>query len=280
MRLWSFQSVDIMNDILHSDIWFSDISKAKRAWDSDKELLPDPKHAPIYCFGSGYRGAPLSLTAFKDLWRSFNTWYDFSLDAGERFMLELEVPEAEVLGARVTADGDNLWDYVYSDYKKFIRSTSKTVEVVLPYIRKNWIVCYRKFYYSSMGYTRFVCDTMETIVLKEDAFPLWNGMVDLTTDGMLFDSIRTQDVYRQELAEGTGEYPSEKDLIMRHGMDGCPRYFTIREAAECCNKQTINKIYTRLAETGQLKSVNDNMTVMDLFPDGLPPIGVNNKCSN
>ena len=268
MRLWTFQSVDAMESILSTNSWFSDKSKSKRAWSHDVQLMPDVEHVPIYCFGSAHNGDPLSLRTFAELWTTFNTYYGFSLDCGERFMLELEVPEDEVFAARFAGDAGS-WDYVYSDFKKHIRESDKIADVVLPYIKRSWIVCYRIFYASKTDYKRFICDTVETHVLRPDAFPLWIGNVDLSHDGNLFDEIRTVDVYREELLECEGEYPSEKELIMRHGMSGCPRYFTVREAAECCNKQTINRIYARLMETGKLKSVNDEMTIMDLFPTGL-----------
>lgn len=202
MRLITFQSMQVFEELCGNNVYYMEEYVGHRLKSVDMKYCADG-NIPIYAFAS-IDGLPLSLEAIGSGMRTISSVGGLT----DRLMLELEVPESEILSMKrcvlfedridveYTQDfGQHLHDEFYSDNKI-------TYEVTLPKLKYDWLVCVRIPYkgYISVGHGRFPCVRWETVVLCWDKYPLWHRSVIFfasykIADSMTMKSVENVDVY-------------------------------------------------------------------------------------
>ena len=298
MRLWTFQNKKCLDYILNDGIFYSNFDYVRRVKNIDEKYVIEDGDivvrgkqidtAPIYCFASfGKYYRELSLYTMGGCYNNLSGFYRFDLYTGRTIMLELEVSESVILSMK-NADKpfeeydpampkdtpkNERWKWtricdehlvVYSNYKKVMREAEEPMEVLLPYIKKEWVVAYREF----AGEGTYGTCKVTTTVVNNNMFPAWTETVWVNGDGYF------------RMPNDNGKLASvglEKsyELVDKLGMNGCPRYFTILEAINYCNLNTRMRIKDRLEERGYALGKGSpvySMTIMDFFPEGLLPV--------
>lgn len=282
MRLWTLQNETSIEAFTHGE-WFSDGSGMPVKM-IDEEYVEYDKRlngvwidaVPLICFARvNSSDAGLSLYSFC---MNLN-WLLRSNICGDRGILwELEVPESAIVSMRPydmvyqeyvnmppnTPRGErykyiqlkNTEWIVHENYKNHLRHKfkNKSVEALILSLRKEHIVCYRKFEYIDH------CYKITTEVVRPEAFPTFTEDVFCGTDGYL----RTDDDAHESLS-----MVDASRIIAAKGMSGCPRYYSIAEALGAANEKTWKVLNAKLVEKNIPKSRFDYVTVNDLFPDGL-----------
>lgn len=274
MRLWTFQHRSCIPVILNEGVWYAESALVKRVKSVDLKyrshatmLGRDIETAPIYCFASLGSGDILSLQNFIYHFDSFNYFWQIDIVGEQRVMIELEIPEQEILNVKDGTnwfirhmDNPDFYNTIFtSDYKTVVRRSDVSMEALIPSIQKKYVVCYREI---GNGYDGIL--PVDTYLVNPNKFPLWVDSFRFRKDKRVFETI---DGFFKELSI------FEKDeWIALHGMNGCPRYYTVYEALCCSNKVTQDLIYNRLIELGIDDYISKPHLVMDLFPDGLFPV--------
>ena len=272
MRLWTFQGLDIYNDIsaLHNNIWCNYLRYARNIKDVDRDLdvnkyvlnagvQPKLGVAPIYCFASihGSSNGVLNVQAMFSLVNKLDGYYNLGLSSDRRFMIELEVPETEVILVRPVAKFDTSDDH-YENKKRFVRSCSDDTEALLPYIKSSWIVAIRVFEYDEDAQVLEV----RTHAVNHALFPLWYNTIWVAGDGNV--RIKNADNSYQ-----VNSYNDARRYRYSLGMVGCPRYYTLTEACYACESNTRQVLRETARERGISRVQYDDYLVGDIFPDGL-----------
>ena len=271
MRLWTFQTKECLTDLINKGIWYSNAVYAKRIKNIDMCYVRPVKigdseifTAPIYCFANMRNGDPLCLHNFVYYWNEYNDYWNIDLSLCDRVMLELELPESEIYSMKdamfyyenMSEFEKSLYPLYYSDYKKALISTESTMEALLPYIKLEWVAAYRVFSYDTLHNDTLI--KLQTYQLHSGMFPLW------VTDLYIRDGKRLYTESHNELS-----IHDRDEFESAFSMRGCPRYYTVRDALDCCCGNTCAKIYNKLDELGITDYITVLIRIIDLFPDGL-----------
>ena len=295
MRLWTFQAPVCLEDLNEHGIWYSTSADSKRIKPIDRQYCvnvnvkgEEVMTAPIYCFSRlcGYSSLP--LRAVGPALTSLNGIYSMHLYNGYLYMYELEVPESEMISIKM-AD-DSFWDHdpnmprdlspdqmapyrimvrtdqiYYDDFLRHNREAKNDMEVLVPYIKKEWLVCYRMV--ASINHEQYLTHKFVTYVVDKDKFPSWEEDLWMRCDKLmrvpLVRSPRKEDDLK---CLSRSETDAE---IKSKSMKGCPGYYTLAESLNSCNTRTVNLIVNRLNELGITEDKYWCTTISDLFPDGL-----------
>lgn len=183
MRVITFQDNRVLIKLVGTGEYSKKLGSCDRAKAMDIEMIPDG-FRPLYAFAS-IGGIPVCLRAVSVFW-SYLIGYMGLMDEG--VMLELEVPENEILNMKLESDTET---GIMSGYSETIRNYDildgghKTYEVVLRRFRLDWLVAY---YF----YKRTLSDRIKVtpVVFNRDMYPLWEKRVYFSGDGYVYDKSR------------------------------------------------------------------------------------------
>lgn len=125
------------------------------------------------------------------------------------------------------------------------------MEVVLPYIKSEWLVAVRRFD------ERGKYDLCKTTFTDKDKFPEWT--VDVRLDGAGYAVVKVDNKLKRLNFSETVSWVNDNSMI------GAPGYFTVKEALEYCNRDTKYKIMDRVEELDLITSTYRSKQVQDLF---------------
>ena len=306
MRLWTIQDSNWFKTWFNRDKLYKDKSPNIRFVDErfiqEGVSIDGFKHPldifPIYCFASPYVSSSLTFS-IRSLISDMNYYsHYFSYNLQKCVLIELEVNKNKILSMkdinkdyqgyskdmpedvskyakimyRETRNEDAI---IYSDFLNVRRNNPIVCyEALLQCIDKSDIVCYREFEYISDSkelqsllpnwvggdsYTEEGFFRITTTVVNRDKFPTFEGTICAGTDGYPRIKIRN-DYYVADLS-------SIDTLQKLCGMNGCPRYYTLKEAGRVCDNMTVGRI---IAEPS-FERFSSDITIMDMFPNGLCP---------
>ena len=242
----------------------------------------------ILCIAGGPRNKSMSLkTAIEFLPAPLY----FAHSSFNVLMFELEVPEEEIaelhvkaLSAYSTVQGDagnpkvNLsvttdkLDWLRSYYKDDVYHADGYVALdeaawaTLKYIRREWIVCIRKFV-GDCGQFGDWTMRLEPAYVDFKQFPLWRGSLPISSHMRHVVSSMRNETYKS--AANSAEYREITTMQDIYGMHGCPGYFTVDEALNCCNKDTKDEIRSKISKLRYGNKPKDKVTIQDIFGDSL-----------
>lgn len=223
--------------------------------------------------------AGLSMSTMYSNFRYITTLNGLSYRYG--VLWELEVPESFILSLKpwdrsyerysldMPKDTPKKERYKYleivnsdlvlkSNYKNVMRHKyeDESIEVMIPYLYLPHVVCYRQF----EDIPKSSAVKVTTTVLRPDAFPTW--IEDIYCGG---------DHYAR-----SNEFPhkaisniEQSKVCAEFGMNGVPRYYSLKEALQCCNEKTWKILNSKIVERKIPNSRLSYVNVIDLFPDGL-----------
>lgn len=183
MRVITFQNNSVLVKLTSTGEYSKKLGSRDRAKAMDVEMIPDG-FRPLYTFAS-IGGIPVCLRAVSMFW-SYLIGYMGLLDEG--VMLELEVPENEILNMKLESDAET---DIMSGYSETIRNYDilddghKTYEVVLRRFRLDWLVAYYFYKRTSSDRTK-----VTPIVFNHDMCPLWERKAYFSGDGYVYDNSR------------------------------------------------------------------------------------------
>ena len=300
MRLLTIQTQEVL-DVLNRDGIYTPIRTANsilKPYDEKYSRMIDfqgneTPTSVVYCFASIGGSKCLSLRAFSSFIGNLTDYFISGLGKNNKVMFELEVQESDILNVKDAAkwvldDGRIQYsdersirdefknemlqsadtDEAYtSKFKEHVRKSDYSMEAVLPYIKKEWVVAYRTF--RTVYEDTYEVYEVTTRVLR-DAFPLWVYDVYVCEDSHLYKPFMynsEQNVDYMSLSSN-----EQEEEFLHISMNGCPRYFTVYEALQCCNKATIDRVMIECNKRAIPEDMYESVTIMDLFPDGLLPI--------
>ena len=297
MRLWTFQTKHVLDSLEKDGIWYMLrlMSNRLKFYDEcyDGEVVINGETLdtiPVYCWSKMRGYSSLPLRAFVGCLADLNGYWKFDLCSGRKYMYELEVPENFILNVKDAAE----WFCTYADdmpdglpnhkkldyrvvenedqiftsnFKRHNRQADYDMEAVIPYIKKEWVVCYREF--KAIRRAEYCTHKVVTHVLNEDKFPSWTETIYINGDAYM--RVPKVENPKKESDFDTLGNDRMKELISKISMNGCPRYYTVREALDSCNSATCNKVLQRAQEMRVFEEMFDNTLILDLFPDGLFP---------
>lgn len=219
MRLLTFQSMQVLEELCRAGVYYMEEYAGHRLKSMDGKYCTNG-NISIYAFAS-IDGSPLSLESVGGGMHTISSVGGLT----ERLMLELEVPESEILSMKRCVLFEDRIDTEYTrDFGKHIHDEFYsrgriTYEVILPNIKYDWLVCTRAPYkgYISVGQKRLPCVRWETVVLRCDKYPLWNRSV------IFFASYKIADSVTMKVIEDIDGYLSDKcssELLVVQALSG------------------------------------------------------------
>lgn len=258
MRLWTFQSKNCLQELNSSGSFRLNKFTADKTKSPDMQYVRDTvitvngakqtvKQVPIYCIARVKEKniETLSLEAFLLQWSYFVEYS--KLELLESIMLELEVPEDNILVMRRSDDETSDVKYGYVDY---VRNAEEVVEAVIPYINRSWVVSIKTFHF----YYRFNGFEVRTEVLNDELGPAWCETVYLANDGEVYEK---DDVGNLNKANGI----TLRALVRKYGMQKPRDYYTISEVLEYCCSSTALEIIDKCNAAGVFKDAHSTTTV-------------------
>lgn len=191
MRLLTFQAMQVLEGLCSKGVYYMEERTGHRMKSVDRKYCVDG-NMPVYAFAS-IDGLPVSLEAVFGGMQTINSVGGLT----DRLMLELEVPESEILsmkrcllfedriGEEYTRDfGKRIHDEFYTDNKI-------TYEVLLPYLKYEWLVCSRipTRGFIEINRRRFSSVQWDTVVLRMDRYPLWCSSITSFASYKMFDPV-------------------------------------------------------------------------------------------
>lgn len=215
MRLWTWQSKDCVESLKDKGIWYSTNGGRTRRVDVDYIVEENIDWGnmdtyPIYTIARIYQSVPtpLCLSTFCSILCTLIRTYNIDMDTN--YMLELDVPEGYILNMKDMdkpyikySDGMpkklSRWQraqyeevinedlVVKTGFGKYVSSNNLNIEALLPYIKKEWVICVRsgKFECSRHGGEEYL--VYDTDVWAPELCPTWEKTVRVGGDGYLRD---------------------------------------------------------------------------------------------
>lgn len=162
-----------------------------------------------------------------------------------RVIVELEVPEGEILQMRGLSTGEvYVNNYGMMLHKEYFMCARKTFVVQLPYIRSEWIVCSKVRTDRTLSYS-----TWNSRIYNKCKVPLWSGSVAVDNDGRLYD------VCAAKVVRDFDKYMCEEfnlDWLVIQALQA----LQLREGALLCNKRlgvsSIKEAYALLKDSDKI----------------------------
>lgn len=234
MRLWTWQSVQVVKDLQEGDVWYSDEYASRRLKPYDEQYVENDK-VPIYCFASIPYGNNKIPSVVQLVKRTSMICRFYDIDVEERILFELEVPEEEIL--RVSAcDGDMV---AITDKDKFLQSVRESdyiMEALIPYIKKEWIVMMACGKWSRDG----IVIKYTPVVMQPKLYPSFTKEIFTAGDMKPRWSLNEKRYNEHSMMGKTNVITDEEHYFKAVGMHGAPGYFTISEALDSCDGYTFD----------------------------------------